>query len=116
MRNRPLCLPGVSAVPPPLPAQPRRPGMPQEGRKRLREDRRRQPREERRGQLAIISRLPGWALDLWRQFRSLPATELRTAIEALRGLARLLEDVLTENRQAELTPALATSSCRAASA
>ena len=70
----------------------------------------------RRGQLSLISRLPGWALDLWRQFRSLPATELRLAIEALRGLARLLEDVLRETRQAEQAPASAASSSRAASA
>ena len=70
--------------------------MPREGRQRSREARVRRPREERRSQLAILSRLPAWALDLWRQFRSLPATELRATIEALRGLARLLEDVLSE--------------------
>ena len=57
---------------------------------------RKRPREERRGQLALISRLPAWALELWRQFRWLSAADLRLCIEALRGLARLLEDVLVE--------------------
>ena len=57
---------------------------------------RKRPREEGRSPLALLSRLPAWALEVWRQLRTLPASELRASIEALRGLVRLLEDVLAE--------------------
>ena len=55
---------------------------------------RKRPREEGRSQLALLSRLPAWALEVRRQLRTLPASELRASIEALRGFVRLLEGVL----------------------
>ena len=64
-------------------------------------------RVERRSQLAILSRLPRWAVDLLDQVTirvrgSTPA--LRDALEALRGVVRLLEIAL-EDAEAQEAPA-----------
>jgi len=56
---------------------------------------RRQLREERRSQLALLSRLPAWARELWEALTALPPHELRRAAVALRSLARLVEHRLS---------------------
>ena len=66
-------------------------------------ERSRRPREERRSQLALLSRLPSWAHELLRQLRGRCQSVrcLREAIQALRSVARLLEDDLNALRGQE---------------
>ena len=56
---------------------------------------RRRQRIERRSQLGILSRLPVWARELLDRLRGVePSTaQLAADIEALMGIARILEDL-----------------------